>query len=126
MCNVLFTTVVETADVNVEGEFKNALLCIRLYLQSVGKPCSHSYSTGAAARDAEGRLPALHGEVFFVADVVEDTELVLDLVVLRNYTTGYGFSPQSLGHLVIPVSRLYNQVTVSVYESSWCTYVCMH
>jgi hypothetical protein len=98
--------------VNVDGEFKNALLSIRLYAQSAGRPSSRAYSTGAACRDAEGRLPALHGELFYLSDVVEDTELVMDLVVLRNYTTGSGFSPQSLGHLAIPVNRLYNQVTV--------------
>jgi hypothetical protein len=109
---VLFHPVIETTDVHVDEDFKNALLAIRLYIQSAGRRGFRAYSTGAASRDAEGRLPALHGETFYLSDVEEDTELLLDLVALRNYTTGQGFSPQSLGHLTVPVNRLYNQVMV--------------
>lgn len=72
-----------------------------------------SYST-AAVPYAEGPV-SFDKESYILESVKPEHQLQITLISLRNYTTGYGISPQSLGVLKIPVERLHESTISQWY-----------
>ena len=70
-----------------------------------GEKIHNSYST-EAIKYTEEQIE-FDNECYYFDCVKPEHFLQITLIALRNYTTGYGISPQSLGVLKIPIERLY-------------------
>jgi hypothetical protein len=87
-------------------------LCLDISALYGGSPhCS--YSTVAISH-TEGAV-VFDNETYVFESVKPEHCLQIALIGLRNYTTGYGISPQSLGVLKIPVERLHQNTTSQWY-----------
>ncbi len=66
-----------------------------------------SYSTSSIANNAANEsFIELEKEEFIFESIKIEHTLQIKLIILKNYTTGYGISPQMIGMLTIPIERL--------------------
>lgn len=74
----------------------------------------HSSFSTSAVSCIEGSIE-FDNESYVFESVKPEHFLQITLIALRNYTTGYGISPQSLGVLKIPVERLHENTISQWY-----------
>lgn len=74
----------------------------------------HSSFSTTAVPFSDGQVE-FDDETYLFQSVKPEHFLQVTLIALRNYTTGYGISPQSLGVLKIPVERLHESTISQWY-----------
>ena len=90
-------------------DLKSSRLC--LDLSSLYGGSVHSSFSSVDISYAEG-LISFDSEEYMFDSIKPEYHLRISLIGLRNYTTGYGLSPQILGVVDIPVERL-NEGTIT-------------